>query len=80
MNSHQRRKERRRTGKIVHMNTVTCPVCDGPARPTFVGYFCPRCQMWGNLHKETLEAIKDMDEEQTMEYIIKHQLKSYPGC
>ncbi len=48
MNSAQRRKIFRNTGKIINMNTVFC-FFGHKARPTEMGYFCPKCQEWGNI-------------------------------
>ena len=48
MNSSQRRKHFRETGKIINMNTHFC-FYRHKARPTEIGYFCPKCQQWGNL-------------------------------
>lgn len=48
MNAKQRRKVFRRTGKHIQMNTVPCHA-GHKARPTAIGYFCPKCQEWGNI-------------------------------
>lgn len=46
MNSHQRRKILRKTGKIINMNSTRC-FFGHKARPTDMGYWCPKCQEWG---------------------------------
>lgn len=47
MNSAQRRKILRKTGKTIQMNIVICHY-GHKARQTGIGYFCTKCQEWGN--------------------------------
>ena len=71
---HQRRKIRRATGKIVQMNTVTCPL-GHKARPTPIGYFCPKCQEWGTMSKEEIELTENMNQEEYAAHLNEQRKK-----
>lgn len=51
------------------MNTVTCSICLKPARPTAIGFFCPKCQMWGNMSIEETNLSKTMSDKEWEEYV-----------
>jgi len=48
MNSAQRRKQYRKTGKVINKNTIIC-FFGHEDLPTAIGYWCPKCKDWGNL-------------------------------